>query len=109
MPVITGPEYNSASTRYIETTSQRMYHSDPAPGDMRLKKKYRAGWITAPKQNKHSDNQGRGVHKRKLNAKQKAALPPQPVMVRVVDLSKRTNRMMTATEFGKLSWGWRIE
>lgn len=109
MPVEVGPDYNASSTRYIETTSQRMYHSEPAPGDYPLRARYRAGWITAPKQNKHSDNQGRGAHKKKLSAKAKALLPPQPVMVKVVDIATGKSRMMTATAFERLSWGWRIE
>lgn len=109
MPVVVGPDYKPDAVKYIETTSQRMYHSEPASGDYPLRAKYRRGWITAPKQNKHSDNQGRGAHKKKLNAKQKSLLPPQPVMVRVADIATGKSRMMTSTAFEKLPWGWRIE
>lgn len=96
------------SARYLETTAAQMYHSEPAPGDYPLRPKYRRGWITAPKQNAHSDNHGRGTHKKKLSQKAKDALPPQEKMVRVSDVSRGTSRMMTATEFAKLDWGWPV-
>lgn len=107
MPVINMVP-DGARISYIESTSQKFYRSKQPSGDMPLKRKYRVGG-SAPKQNKHSDNQGHGAHKKKLNAKQKAALPWQPVMVKATDIATGKSRMMTATAFEQLSWGWKIE
>lgn len=108
MPVVNMVPEGTA-VRYIESTGQRFYRSEQPPNDIPLKRKYRVGG-SAPKQNKHSDNQGRGAHRHKLNARQKEALPRQPVMVRVLDLRHGySNRMMTAQQFEALDWGWRIE
>ena len=108
MPVINMVPDGPAG-RYSGSVGQKVDRSDRTFVEIPLKRKYLVGG-TAPKQNKHSDNQGTGAHRHKLTAKQKAALPKQPVMVRVVDLRDGySNRMMTAREFGQLSWGWEIE
>lgn len=101
-------ETTPGSARYIESGGGKMfYQSEVPPGDIPLKRKYTIGG-SAPSQNKHSDNQGRGAHKLKLSQKMKDALPSQPVMVRVANVQTGSTRMMTATQFAHLDWGWPI-
>ena len=98
---------------YITSTAQRMYKSDPyvsKPGEARemiLPRKYRAGWITAPKQNKHSDNQRLGPKKTSGQKRKREEMPPSKVMVCFAGTGHRV--MMTREEFAALDWGWVIE
>jgi hypothetical protein len=88
---------------YIESTGMKPYRSDPAEGDVQLRGKYRAGWITAPRQNKHSDN-NRAAKKRITN---KANFRPSKVMVMYPDSGHKV--MMTRAAFADLDWGWVID
>lgn len=90
---------------YIESTGKKFYKSDPIPGDMKLRGKYRQGWNTAPHHNKHSDNQGKNRHK---VANPTSYAEPR---VMVMDLSTGNGRcrMMTREQFAALPWGWEIK
>lgn len=89
-------------TGYIESTGNKPYRSDPAPGDVPLRGKYRQGFVTAPKHNKHSDN-NHAARKRMTN---KANTRPSKVMVCYPETGHRV--MMTREAFAALPWGWVI-
>lgn len=91
-------------TGYIESTGNKPYRSDPAPGDVRLRGRYRQGFITAPKHNKHSDN-NKAARKRVSN---KANTRPSKVMV-LFPGSNGGKVMMTRAAFAALPWGWVID
>lgn len=69
-------------TGYIDSNTKKFYRSDQPEGDIPLKLKYRIGG-SAPRHNKHSDNQGRNKH-RKLNDAQKRLLPPQRMRIAIM-------------------------
>lgn len=93
------------ASEYIQTSAKTMYHSEPDPRNYPLKGKYRAGWITAPHHNRHSDNQGKNRHK--IPNPTSYATP----RVMVMDLKNGRGRkqMMTREQFAALDWGWKIE
>jgi hypothetical protein len=94
---------------YIDSNGMRFYKSDPhvgqpgEPVEIPLRRKHSPGWLTAPRQNKHSDNNGRA----KIKGKATGDNPPRKVMV--VNAGRGTSVMMTQEAFAALSWGWEIE
>jgi hypothetical protein len=102
-------ETKPGQAKYIDSHSKKWYRSDVPEGSMPLKARLIAGG-SARRQNHHSDNQRRPgqLARHKLSDKEKRELPFQEKMVMVAEVSKGTNRMMTATDFAALSWGWEI-
>lgn len=98
-----GPAYITSGS-----TSGSWYRSDPYESrsgeavEPPLKAKYLVGG-TAPKFNKHSDNNAKAKNKIPYGDN-----PPSKVMV-MADATRGRTVMMTRDQFASLPWGWIIE
>jgi len=98
-PVIYG---RHEGQNYISSSTTSFYRSDPDPGSVPLKAKYRVGGM-CKKQGINGD------HNAKARQKVKGPVnPPSKVMV-MMDANRCVTRMMTRGEFASLDWGWVIE
>lgn len=89
---------------YITSETTKFYRSDPAEGDMTLKKKYRVGGMSK-KQGINGDHNNK-ARPRVPHKDQK--LGERRVLV-MTDAYRGTTRIMTASQFEATEWGWNIE